>query len=196
LWAHERTMSEDISPTRLSTDELFRAHAPFVARMLYRLGVAPAELEDVLQEVFVVVHRLGGYVRGPATPTSYLGSIAIRAAASWRRRDNTQRARSSAHSPDELAAGSQDTVRMLELREDARQLERALARVDPKLRAVLVLVDLEGESCSAIAASEHIPVGTVYWRLHRARRKFHQAVERMNAAERLRARACAEGRSP
>jgi RNA polymerase sigma-70 factor (ECF subfamily) len=188
-------MGEDFSAERVTTDELFRRHAPFVARMLYRLGVAPAELDDVLQEVFIVVHRLGGYVRGPATPTSYLGSIAIRAASSWRRSDAARRARSSARGPEALATGAQDAVRMLELREDVAQLEQALARVDPKLRAVLLLVELEGESCAAIAASERIPVGTVYWRLHRARRKFHEAVERLNATQRTRAGARAEGRS-
>ena len=87
-------------------------------------------------------------------------------------------------------------MQLLETREDLRQLERALAQLDPKLRAVLVLVELEGESCAALAASQRIPVGTVYWRLHRARRRFHEVVERMRALEATPAGSRAEGRSP
>jgi RNA polymerase sigma-70 factor, ECF subfamily len=165
-------MSEDFPPAHVSTAELFRRHAPFVARLLYHLGVAASEIDDVLQQVFVVVHRNGGYVRGPATPTSYLGAIAIKAASSARRRDLARRARVGAQRPEQLASWTRDPVALLEVRRDLVQLQAALDAMDPELRALLVLVDLEGESCAAIAASQGIPVGTVYWRVHRARRQF------------------------
>src|ERR1039457_6413159 len=38
-------------------DEIYRQHFPYVWRTLRRLGVAPADVEDVAHEVFVVVHR-------------------------------------------------------------------------------------------------------------------------------------------
>jgi len=186
-------MSDDFSPERLSTDELFRRYADFVARLVYRLGVPAPEIDDVVQEVFVVVHRLGGYVRGPATPTSYLGSIAYRAAASSRRRDGVSRRRDAGRMPDELGDAERSPVEMLERGERLLQLEAALARLDPKLRMILVLVDLEGESCVAVAASERIPVGTVYWRLHRARRKFREALSELGDVEQL-DRAVVQGR--
>jgi len=178
-------MSDAFPPERLSTDELFRRHASFVARLLYHLGVARADIEDVLQEVFIVVHRLGGYVCGPATPTSYLASIAYRAAASARRRSHTQRTRSSAALPDELAAENANPLQLLERSREQQQLAAALERLSPEARLLVVLVDLEGESCAAIAASEDIPVGTVYWRLHRARGKFRDAVRRLEAKTEL-----------
>ena len=83
----------DAEHTDADTEALFRSHAPFVARFLFRLGVAAEELDDVVQEVFLVVHRNGGYVAGQATRVTYLANIAVRAAASWRRRDRTKRAR-------------------------------------------------------------------------------------------------------
>jgi RNA polymerase sigma-70 factor (ECF subfamily) len=194
--AHIQSMSDAFPPQRLSTDELFRGFAPFVARLLYHLGVAHSDIDDVLQEVFIVVHRLGGYVRGPATPTSYLASIAFKAASSARRRGTSQRARLSAQLPDELAAPNANPLQILERSFEQRQLEAALASLPPDARLLLVLVDLEGESCAAIAASERIPVGTVYWRLHRARRRFRDAVKRLAAgASAVRGRASsAEGR--
>ena len=188
-------MREDASTERLSTDELFRRHAAFVARVLYRMGVPVAELEDLVQEVFVVVHRLGGYAPGPASPTGYLASIALKAASGARRREHKQRVRQSDHMPEQLAALSGNPVELLEQREELLQLQAALDCLPPKLRALLILVDIEGVSSSDVAASEGIPVGTVYWQLHRARSKFRDATRRVCGAP-LRLRARVQGGVP
>lgn len=172
-------MSENLSPARITTEELFRQHASFVARLLHRLGVPAREIDDVVQQVFVVVHKNGGYVQGPATPTSYLGAIAVKAASSARRRDNAQRSRHAGYSPELLAASGRDPVSLLEVRHELTQLQAALDEMDPELRAVLVLTELEGESCVSIAASQGIAVGTVYWRAHQARKQFRKIVARL-----------------
>lgn len=177
-------MGDAFSPERLSTDELFREHAAFVARLLYHLGIAHSDIEDVLQEVFIVVHRLGGYVRGPATPTSYLASIAFKAASSERRRATARRLRASEQLPEALAGVGASPLQLLECNEDEQRLAAALASLAPEARLLLILVDIEGESCAAIAASERIPVGTVYWRVHRARRQLRKAVDRGAASAR------------
>jgi RNA polymerase sigma-70 factor (ECF subfamily) len=161
----------------MKTDELFRRHAAFVARFLSRLGVGGDELDDAVQEVFLVVHRHGGYSPGPATATSYLASIAIRAAANHRRRGRKSRERSTDVAPDETSSPSQDPARSLETHESLEQLQQALDELDPALKATLVLAELEGENCKTIAAALRVPVGTVYWRLHRARKEFKVALE-------------------
>ena len=170
----------------MTTEELFRKHAPFVARLLHRLGVPAREIDDVVQQVFVVVHKNGGYVQGPATPTSYLGAIAVRAASSARRRDGAQRSRQARYSPESMASSGRDPVTLLEVRREMTQLQAALDEMDPDLRAVLVLTELEGESCASIAASQGIPVGTVYWRAHRARKQFRQIAQRLSEEPRPR----------
>ena len=185
-----------MSPARISTDELFRKHAPFVARLLHRLGVPPREIDDVVQQVFVVVHRNGGYVQGPATPTSYLGAIAVRAASLARRRDGAQRSRHAGYNPELLASSGRDPVTLLEVRRELTQLQAALEEMDPDLRAVLVLTELEGESCASIAASQGIPVGTVYWRAHRARKQFRKIVLRLSGEPRPRLRPESESYEP
>ena len=168
----------------VSTEELFRAHAPFVARFLTRLGVRPDELDDAVQEVFLVVHRNGGYVPGPATPAGYLASIALRAASSHRRRGRKSRARAAEVAPDDVSALGPDPARALEVQQSLAELQGALDGLDPDLRATLVLAELEGESCLSIATTMKIAVGTVYWRLHRARKTFRQAIESRRVAER------------
>jgi RNA polymerase sigma-70 factor (ECF subfamily) len=180
----------------MTTDELFRKHAPFVARLLHRLGVPTREIDDVVQQVFVVVHKNGGYMQGPATPTSYLGAIAVKAASSARRRDGAQRSRHTEYSPELLASSGRDPVSLLEVRRELTQLQAALDEMDPDLRAVLVLTELEGESCASIAASQGIPVGTVYWRAHRARKQFRQISVRLSEGPRPRLRRESESYEP
>ncbi|MET0287858.1 MAG: RNA polymerase sigma factor [Polyangiales bacterium] len=166
----------DGADTRLDAATLFQRHAEFVARFLSRLGVAPGDLDDVVQEVFLVAHARGGYVPGPAKPTSYLGAIAARAASSYRRRRGSQLQRHAVLSED-LHGAQPDPVQILQSNESARALSHALAALDPELSSVLLLVDQEGASCLEVAASSGTPVGTVYWRLHKARKALRSALE-------------------
>ncbi|HVW28748.1 MAG TPA: RNA polymerase sigma factor [Polyangiaceae bacterium] len=160
----------------LSTEELFRRFAPFVARFLYRLGVGSDGLDDLVQEVFLVVHRRGGYKAGPAKPTSYLATIAANAASAYRRRRRTEQARSSDVEVEGLVSTNKGPVQVLEVSERLRLLQAALDRLEPDFRSTLVLADIEGESCASIAASSGVPTGTVYWRLHEARKRFQRAL--------------------
>jgi RNA polymerase sigma-70 factor, ECF subfamily len=176
MTAPELTASE-AGGGNVSADALFREHAPFVARFLCRLGVRPDEIEDAVQEVFLVAHRQGGYRPGPAKPTSYLANLAVHAAAEHRRRQRARTAREADQVVDGLASGRSDPVQVLETHESLRRLQDALDRLDPDLRTTLVLVELEGETCASIAAGMSIPVGTVYWRLPQARKKFQRVLE-------------------
>ena len=57
--------------------------------------------------------------------------------------------------------------------------QQGLDTLTPEKRTVFILYELEGESCDAIAAGLGIPVGTVYSRLHSARRDFARAHDRL-----------------
>jgi RNA polymerase sigma-70 factor (ECF subfamily) len=165
------------SKNDLSTEELFRVFAPFVARFLYRLGVGSEGLDDVVQEVFLVVHRRGGYKAGPAKPTSYLATIAAHAASAYRRRRRVEQARASDAEVEGLVSNNKGPVQILEVSERLHLLQAALDRLDPDFRSALVLADIEGVSCASIAASFGVPTGTVYWRLHEARKRFKRALK-------------------
>jgi RNA polymerase sigma-70 factor (ECF subfamily) len=174
--------SAPASAPALGTDELFRKHAPFVARMLVRMGVPGDAIDDAVQEVFLAVHRQGGYRPGPAKPTTYLANLALHAASAHHRRQRIRRARESDVPADETAATTSDAAAEFELGESLLRLSAALDRMDPSLRATLVLAEIEGETCPSIAASMSVPVGTVYWRLHRARKELRSALKRIDAA--------------
>ena len=53
-WVPSRSAEADIT---LDVAQLHDEYAEFVWRNLQRLGVRPSELEDALQDVFMVVHR-------------------------------------------------------------------------------------------------------------------------------------------
>ncbi|HKU39271.1 MAG TPA: sigma-70 family RNA polymerase sigma factor [Polyangiales bacterium] len=171
---------EEEGSERLSAEELFRAHATFVATFLYRLGTPRADIDDLVQEVFVIAHRKGGYVRGPAQPRSWLGAIASRVARTGRRsRSRTDPPNSPAI---ERAATPADAPERIDTRRELTRVQRALESLPLEQRAAFVLYELEGESCESIAAVWGVPLGTVYSRLHHARRRFLQVYESQAAA--------------
>lgn len=165
--------------TKIGAEALFRLHAPFVAAFLRRLGVPAADIDDLVQEVFLVVHRKGGYEVGPAQPRSWLGAIAVRVASTRRRSQNRRRENLDESAFDlaaDLAAGPED---VMQARQRLGRVEAALSSLDEDHRGVFVLYELEGESCQAIAHAFDVPVGTIYSRLHNARRRFMDAHEAM-----------------
>jgi len=76
-----------------------------------------------------------------------------------------------------LQLAGQSSAGVTLLREADRDLERALARLDAKKREVLLLAEVEGFSASEIAALVGIPIGTVWTRLHHARRALRRLLE-------------------
>jgi len=126
-------------------------------------------LEDLLQEVFLVAHRKGGFEPGPAKATTWLSGIAVRV---WSNAARTRRRRPSTPMGDDVSqvsAQAVDPERETASRRSLARVQRCLEQLDPDHRAVFVLFELEGVSCSQIAESLGVPVGTIYRRLHTAR---------------------------
>ena len=83
------------------------------------------------------------------------------------------------------AARGDDPGEALELRRALERVQRALDTLDIDHRATFVLYELEGQSCEAIAASFGVPIGTVYSRLHHARKRFTGAYAELAGDARL-----------
>jgi len=179
-------------PQALSAEALFRAHAPFVASFLARMGVPALEIDDAVQEVFLVAHRKGGYQPGPAQPRSWLAAIAVHIAQADRRSRRRQQLE-SADALDGTSCRRPDPAARLETQRALELVQAALDALPLELRAAFVLFEIEGEPCESIAATWSVPVGTVYSRLHNARRRFLQAYAAHEKHER---RAPGLGREP
>src|SRR6266540_1877000 len=163
----------------LSAERLLRRHASFVARFLVRLGLQPDEIEDAVQEVFLVAHRQGGYRPGPAQPRTWLAAIALRV--SMKTKTRNHRSRRDRKILSELMTFVGPSANVFDEMEAREIVQRILDEMDPERRAVLILFELEGEACESIAAALGIEIGTVYSRLYRARQEFQRVCARLEA---------------
>ena len=165
----------------------FEQEFNYLHAVLRRNGVAAADIEDLVQEVFVVLWRRWKDFQTDRPLRPWLAGIAVNLA--WR---------SVARQRREVPDGEMDVEEMLSPLDDrvaARSLvAQALAEVPSNNRTVLVLHDLEGVSMRAVADSLTVPLATAYTRLGRGRKAFAQAVRKLQsdkAAPALRARGLA-----
>jgi RNA polymerase sigma-70 factor (ECF subfamily) len=54
----------------IDSETLFKRYAGFVATFLFRHGARGADLDDLVQDVFLTAHRRGGYRPGAASATT------------------------------------------------------------------------------------------------------------------------------
>lgn len=153
-----------------------RRHADFVWRALQRHGVRSGELDDALQEVFLVAHRRrDAFDPSRGKFTTWLFGICTKVAwAQRRRRPSSAREAPELieHDTPEAACGRRQYLRLL---------SRALDELPPEHRATFFLFELEGQSCAHIAELCGVPIGTVYSRLHTARATLRSALQEERA---------------
>lgn len=153
---------------------IFREHAPFVWRVLRRLGVAEADVEDVAQETFLVVHRRLADFEGRSQLRTWIYGICVRVASDHRRRAHVRREQATDRPPERV--GSAPQPKELEQRQARALLDAALARLDGDKRAVFVLYEIEEVPMKEIADAVGCPLQTAYSRLHAARRELREAL--------------------
>lgn len=156
--------------------QVFAEHAPYVWRALRRFGVREADVEDVCQEVFLIVHRRLPSFEGRASLRTWLYGICLRAASSYRRRPHRTREEIASTPPEESIPAPQDDD--LERKRALARLDAALDELDEGKRAVFVLYELEQLSMAEIAEATGCPLQTAYSRLHAARRIVEASLDR------------------
>jgi len=172
--AHALDGSEDAVPASLpSFDEVYAAHVAFVWRTLRTFGVADAQLEDAVQDVFVVVHRRLPEWEGRAQLTTWLFAIARRVASAQRRKAGSARTEPMVDEP----AGGDDTFAAIQRAQAAATVTAILDRMDEDKRIVFALVELEQLTVPEVARVLSINLNTAYSRLRLARAAFEQAVK-------------------
>jgi DNA-directed RNA polymerase specialized sigma24 family protein len=87
--------------SRLDIHSIHQAHADFVWRTLQHMGVRPADVEDQMQEVFVVVHNRLRSFDASSRMTTWLFGICMRVAAAYRRRAHRRREQVVADVPEQ-----------------------------------------------------------------------------------------------
>ena len=145
-----------------------------------------AQIEDALQDVFIVVQRRLPEFDTRAELRTWLYAIALRVARKYR--DRARRAPASLEAEreqnPELPGGSDVDTDAAIARERLALARRALTALDDDKREVFVLARIEQMSAPEIAEVVGIPLNTVYSRLRNARLAFDAEVARLRASTR------------
>ena len=152
-------------------DAVYAQHAAFVWRILRTFGVGEAQIEDAVQDVFVVVHRRLPEWQGRAQITTWLFAIARRVASTHRRKG-----RPTEELVDEHEGGA-DTFAAMSRAQAAATVVAILQQLDEDKRTVFALVELEQLSVPEVARMLDINLNTAYSRLRLARAAFELAVK-------------------
>jgi RNA polymerase sigma-70 factor (ECF subfamily) len=180
--------------TELDFEAFYREHFRFVWRTVRRLGVEGVLIDDLVQEVFLVVHRRLADFEGRSSHKTWLYGIIRRVIADQRRTlrrkpadpadDEIESMRSPVHGPDACA----------EQAERVRLLHRLLAELDEGRREVFILAELEGLTTVEIAEALAMNPNTIASRVRAARRDFEVALARAVQSDDAPERSAAERR--
>jgi RNA polymerase sigma-70 factor, ECF subfamily len=163
--------------------DTYRDYAARVARWAARLGGSQVDVEDIVQEVFLVVSRKWSTLRAEDNFTSWLFQVTRKIVANQRRRARWRRLGSG---DDDLALVPYDGPAPdaeLERRRMLALFHRAVDRLPEKQRTVFVLFELEGMSTAAIAELVGRNPSTVKVQLARARKRFVASYRRLLCRE-------------
>jgi len=163
-----------------------------VWRSACRLGAPESNVDDVVQEVFVIVHRRLPDFEGRSSLKTWLFGIVHNVVRAQRRalsaREPHPADASRRTDPETLTDPAPSPYEALSKLEATRVVDRLLEALDDDKRAVFVLAELEQMSVPDIAAALGIPLNTAYSRLRLARHDFATAAARHRARDDWRTR--------
>jgi RNA polymerase sigma-70 factor (ECF subfamily) len=154
---------------------LFDRHHEAVYRLISRLlRIEPGEADDLVQTTFMTVWKSAKGYKGKGSVKSFLFGIA---ANSVRRHFRTTRRRLAAYAdwPEPLPGGAPDEAAVRA--QQVKRLAAALHELPHDLRAAYVLCDLEDLPGPEAARILDVRAGTLWRRLHEARRALREAIE-------------------
>lgn len=163
---------------------LYDEHHAFVWAVLRKLGVPERDAEDVMQEVFLVVHRRLDAFEGRSAWTTWLYGITTRVYWNYARRQRSRPQASASASSLRLVDPAADPERFTQRREASVMLETLLGSLNAEKRTAYVLHTIEGLSAPQISAITGVNTRTIYSRLRAAKAEIEASARRVQARER------------
>lgn len=167
---------------------LLDLHGGRILALGRRLCGKSEDAEDLLQETFLLAYRKWDQFDGRSDPFTWLYTIAARACHRMHRLRSGQPKRmasleellpfGSSEMPDLPAAGESPLSRQI-LEEAKVLVEEAVSELPPTYRMPLILKDIIGFSVLQVGEILGLKEATVKTRLHRARLRVRQEVDRI-----------------
>jgi RNA polymerase sigma-70 factor (ECF subfamily) len=172
------------APQRLVTfEQVYDEQIDFIWRSARRLGVDDASLDDVVQQVFLVVHRRLAEYEGHASTKTWLFAILLFVVREHRRtiRRKSPHHGASTTDPDTLidTRVAHNPEQALERAEASRMIDRLLEELEDEKRVVFVMAELEQMTAVEISEATGLEPKAVYSRLRAARIDFERAAAQL-----------------
>lgn len=152
--------------------ELYDRYQAPLRSFLARATKDAHDVDDLLHASFLTAAKCAPRYDGRASCRPWL--IGIAAQLLRRRRRASSRFVEVLSALKGTLQPARDPRPVLQARTD---IERALGGLSEAKRVTLLMAEVEGLSCDEIAQALDVPVGTVWTRLHAARRELRQAIE-------------------
>lgn len=159
----------------VALERMAREQAPRVARLLGSMLGPRADMEDLVQTVFLETCRALPRFRGDSTVSTFVGGIAVRVARRAMRPSAWVRLR-AAYAPDPVAFI--DPERSALGAAQLRRVHRALESIAPKKRIAFLLWALDGMEVAAIAELTNASVPATKSRIFHARKELERIATR------------------
>lgn len=152
-------------------EELYRRHAGRLYNLAYRMAGAPQDAEDLLQDIFLLVHRKLDSFRGDAALGTWLYRLAMNHCLDVLRHRHTRMGQQtdSLDAPEAPQVASRAPVLGGVSRLD---LERAIGQLPAACRAAFLLHDVEGLGHQEVATVLGVSEGTSKSQVHKARMRI------------------------
>jgi RNA polymerase sigma-70 factor (ECF subfamily) len=170
--------SLELAGDSLAIESLVHAHFPDVYRLALSILDDNHEAEDVAQETFIAAAAGLERFRGESKVRTWLFGIAINLYRSRLRKLRSRKALQSALEAIHLLRPRQQTPEDHAVHSEIRAgLWTAIHALDEKHRLPVILHYLHELSVPEISDALDVEQGTIYSRLHYARKKLHQLLK-------------------
>jgi RNA polymerase sigma-70 factor (ECF subfamily) len=154
-----------------SFDELYRANWTYLCTAARKRGVDYADIEDVVQDTYLVVYRRLSALDGRAEPRTWMHAVLNKVCLNYHRAQRRRRRRLGALG-DYVHASVPHSGAEIEV---YLALDRFLASLDPVSRELFVRARIVGETIVDIARERHVNVNTLRSRLAKLDRALRDA---------------------
>jgi RNA polymerase sigma-70 factor (ECF subfamily) len=158
---------------------IFAGEFDYVWHSLRRLGVRPADLEDLTHDVFFAVYQRRSDYETSRPLRPWLFGFAFRIASRYRSR--SQFRLEQVGETHAFEASTRSAYEEASLREQVDLAARAIDGLELGRRAVFLLHEVDEFAMPEVAVALEIPLNTAYSRLRLARADLAAAVKRLRA---------------
>lgn len=171
---------------------IYKEYFNFVWSSARHLGAGGDAIDDVVQDVFVVIHAKLATLQRPEALRSWIYGIVRRTVSDYRRSRRTRdeaRARLGAELKSNRPS-QPSPLEMAERNSELELLESVLAELDEQKREVFVMVEILEMTVPEVVQALEVPLNTAYSRLRMARQCFEEALARHEAGDEENRRPC------